>query len=66
MQINQFDGSREITQFDCPILSEIQLDDFTALVLVSPLNAPEDSGRTSCAIRTSLSARCGAVYFHLA
>ena len=37
-----------------------QLDDFTALVLVSPLNAPEDSGRTSCATRTSLSAcwRC--------
>src|SRR5258705_13426648 len=37
-----------------------QLAGFTALVLVSPLNAPEDSGRTSCATRTSLSAcwRC--------
>ena len=30
--------------------------------MVSPLNAPEDSGRTSCATRTSLSAcwRCRA------
>jgi hypothetical protein len=33
--------SRKITQFQCPTLSEKQLASFTALVLVSPLDAPE-------------------------
>jgi len=33
--------SRKITQFDCPNLSEKQLTGFKALVLVSPLDAPD-------------------------